>query len=50
MVETIGLVIITGYNAWQVADSLFNVRLLQDFIYQHGLYYNRFILACQVKF
>lgn len=40
MIETIGLVIITGYNAWRIADSLFTICVN----------YNRFILACQVKF
>lgn len=47
MVETIGLVIITGYNACQVIRLSISDK--SCFI-QHGLYYNRFILACQVKF
>lgn len=47
MVETIGLVIITGYNACQGISLSISDK--SCFI-QHGLYYNCFILACQVKF
>ena len=44
MVETIGLVIITGYNA------CFSLWLARAKVFTLCCYYNRPISACQVKF